>query len=786
MDELLSEFVAETREMMEAVAGELVAWEADPSDRARLDAIFRFVHTVKGNCGFFDFPRLEGLSHAAETALSEVRAGRRDAGSSLVSAVLAVVDAIKAMMDAIEAGTPPPSLDDAALIAALDPTPEETIATGSAHPASDDRKSAVQGAASVQRTIRLPIDLLDRIMAGVSDLVLARNDLSRKVLEHDDTGALHGSFDRLSAQLDDVRDAVTRMRMQRVDHLYSAFPRLVRDLAAELGKQVMIDLDGGDVELDREMIEMVRDPFVHLLRNAIDHGIEPPSERRAAGKREIGLLTVRARQSGNRITIDVTDDGRGLDRDRIASKALSSGLVTSAELSRMDDAAILDLVFEPGFSTAAEISTVSGRGVGMDVVRSNLSAIGGSVQISSDRGEGTTVSVQVPLTLSILSALIVRDGSQRFAIPLSHVEQIVPPKVARDNLAEAGDRQVFLHEGKRIPAMDLAEILGTDRGSDTGAARKVILVRSSGGTDFALLVDQVLDQEDLVVKPLPPVIMQIGHYAGTTLLDDGSIVLMLDTARIAARYGLGAVTKERSASPAKNAVHNHVPGREVMVFAALDTTVMAIPMALVSRIEVVEAAAVDLKPNSANVVIGSRLLPVFGIVDGDEISPRMIFILASDGHAEIAIAVGKLGDTRTIGFDVRPLPDESFFEGLALIDDRPVTILDGHALLSELAVDRSRGSHMVCRLPEGHEWAQTVLAPLLRSAGYRLVSDRDAEADVCFVMTDMSDEDLETDRRTPVIRLSEEGHAGTDGAIPRYDRGAILAALAEVAGRKLA
>ena len=327
MDDLLADFVAETREMLEASGGEIVAWEADPSDRARLDTIFRFVHTVKGNCGFFDFPRLEKLSHAAEDALADCRAGRREADSTLVSAVLAIIDRISEMIDSIEAGEDHPEGGDDALIAALNPhddtpgmppaephKPSETTQVTATSPAEGkaDAGPKPARAASVQRTIRLPTELLDEVMKGVSDMVLARNDLARRLRDAGDHPEIDGPFDRLSTILAEVRSSITRMRMQRLEHLFTSLPRLVRDLSTELGKQVMVDFEGGEVELDREMIEMVRDPLTHIIRNAIDHGLEGPGERIKSGKHEIGLLKFAARQSGNQITLAISDDGRVL------------------------------------------------------------------------------------------------------------------------------------------------------------------------------------------------------------------------------------------------------------------------------------------------------------------------------------------------------------------------------------------------------------------------------------------------------------------------------------------
>src|SRR4051812_3825331 len=375
MDDLIADFVAECREMLEALGGEIVAWEAEPDDRARLDSIFRFVHTVKGNCGFFEFPRLEALSHAAEDALADVRAGRRQADGQLVSAVLAIIDRIGEMIAAIEAGEEMPGGDDSGLIDALAPGADGSLAPVAAV-AEGQPKST-----SAPRTIRLSVELLDRVMSTVSDMVLARNELARRLRESPTDVSVDGAFERLSGIIADMRDAITRTRMQRIENLFVGLPRMVRDLSAELGKQVLVDVEGGDVELDREMIEMIRDPLTHIIRNAVDHGIETPADRLKAGKREIGLLSVSARQSGNQILIDIQDDGRGIDGKELIKKAVSNGVLSKEDAAQLAPREQLALVFEAGLSTAKEVTAISGRGVGMDVVRSNVERIGGIVEV---------------------------------------------------------------------------------------------------------------------------------------------------------------------------------------------------------------------------------------------------------------------------------------------------------------------------------------------------------------------------------------------------------------------
>ena len=298
MDDLLQDFIAETRETLEALSGEIVAWEAAPDDRARLDAIFRFVHTVKGSCGFLDLPRLGRLSHAAEDVLMAVREGTRVPDTALVDAVLAIVDRIGDLVEAIDGGM---ALDDSSedlLIAAL--APDAAPATHSAHVA----------VRTASRSVRLNVDLLDRMMSGMSDMVLARNELARRLRDTEGDPHVEAALERLSLTVADMRDTVTRTRMQKIEALFSALPRMVRDTAAELGKTVSLTIEGSDVELDREMIELIRDPLAHIIRNSVDHGIETPADRLAAGKPASGRLLVSARQAGNQILVEIEDDGR--------------------------------------------------------------------------------------------------------------------------------------------------------------------------------------------------------------------------------------------------------------------------------------------------------------------------------------------------------------------------------------------------------------------------------------------------------------------------------------------
>lgn len=797
MDDLLADFIAETREMLEASGGELVAWEADPSDRARLDTIFRFVHTVKGNCGFFDFPRLEKLSHAAEDALAECRAGRREPDSDLVSAVLAIIDRIGDMNDAIEAGEELGDGGDDELIAALGTGGEsETVTTavigeepGSDTDESDDAApTAPKPAArtnSVQRSIRLPVELLDEVMKGVSDMVLARNDLSRRLREAGEQPTIDGPFERLSAILADVRTSITRMRMQRLEHLFSSLPRLVRDLSNELGKQVMVDFEGAEVELDREMIEMVRDPLTHIIRNAVDHGIETPAQRLKDGKREIGLLKFAARQSGNQITLVITDDGNGLDTDKLAKKAVSAGIYSQAEVDAMSERRLQYLIFEPGLSTAEQVSSVSGRGVGMDVVRANIEKIGGSIDVSSKPGDGTTFFLQLPLTLSIIAALTVGSGGQHYAIPRSYVEEIVFGSSAHVDFAQAGDRRLVTFRDRRVPCIALGDILGTEsNGSVDWHNKTLVLIRLATDDVFALAVDRVYDHEDVVVKPIAPAIMETKLYAGTTLLDDGRPMMLLDLPSIAAMRQMVSEVRGKVQPAEERSKAEAIRSVPVMLFTGLDGRRRAVRLELVRRIDTIAREAIDIEGARAQAVIDGSIFALVGHERGELATGKCRMLRLSDGDCEIVYAVREVVDAANMSGEIVPSPSDPSIEGVTLIDGQPIPVIDGHRLFAAHHAPRRDNHGLSCRIPEGNDWARTILEPLVEAAGYRIVADADEEADVAILLAEEVAVPAGPARNIIRLRPEPESHGEAEDTIYRYDRDALLAALKQArAGR---
>jgi two-component system chemotaxis sensor kinase CheA len=772
MDDLIADFVAECREMLEALGGEIVAWEAQPDDRARLDSIFRFVHTVKGNCGFFEFPRLEALSHAAEDALADVRAGRRQADAALVSAVLAVIDRIGEMVAAIEAGEDMPAGDDSALIDSLAPGAEGT-ASHLVAPAADGQIRA----SAAPRTIRLSVELLDRVMSTVSDMVLARNELARRLRESTSDVPVDGAFERLSSIIAEMRDAITRTRMQRIENLFVGLPRMVRDLSAELGKQVLVDIEGGDVELDREMIEMIRDPLTHIIRNAVDHGIEKPAERLKAGKREIGILSVAARQSGNQILIDIHDDGRGIDGKKLVAKALDAGVMEKDDAARLTPREQLALIFEAGLSTASEVTSISGRGVGMDVVRSNIERIGGIVEVDSRLGEGTRMTLRVPLTLTIIPALTMSIAGQHFAIPRSAIEEIVRANGEAVTLERLGGAGVATIRGRRVPEVSLCDILGLPSEVDE-QDRTLIVLRPAGGDVYALSVDRIHDHEELVVKPAAPAVMATGLYAGTTLADDGSPILLFDAAGLAEVGGIKLEAQERAARIAERPSATVSKAVPVLLFRGLDGSRRALRLAVVDRIEEVEASAVRATAGQLRAQVGETILPLAGADESQLGDGKVRLFRLNDGAHEIGYAFEKVIDFATIDNEIIHSERPGEVSGVSLINGEPAELVDPHWLFANhVGVAAQASEPLVCRLPDDDPWMQNMLRPIVEAAGYRVVGgDVDAEADLAIAF-EGADAAAEGASQTIWLRSEPEGSGKKDQSIYRYDRAGLLMAL---------
>jgi len=774
VDDLLAEFLAETRETLDALSGEIIAWEADPSDRARLDAIFRFVHTVKGSCGFLELPRFEKLSHAAEDVLAELRAGARTADAALVSAVLAIIDRIGELTEALEAGASEPASDDALLIAALS---ADTSAAAPTQAAAQVAPSAAMRAPA--RSIRVPLELLDRIMSGVSDMVLARNELARRLREVGVEGEVGGAFERLSSCVAEMRDSITRTRMQRIEKLFSALPRMVRDTAGELGKLVNLEIDGSDVELDREMIELIRDPLTHMVRNSIDHGIESPEQRLKRGKPDHGRLTIAARQSGNQIVIEIADDGNGVDENRLVAKAIAAGVITAELAQALPPQARAALIFSPGLSTADQVTAISGRGVGMDVVKSNIERIGGSIELDNRPGAGLRTIIRVPLTLTIIASLTVSAGGHSFAIPRAAIEEIVHVSSAAIRIDTLGDAHFAAIRGRTLPLLHLEQVLGLGKvGSISG--RTIVVVGAGAGLSYALCVQAVHDHEELVIKPASPAVMSTGVYGGMSLPDSGVPMLMLDAAGIASHAGVQSEATDTVVPLNGEAVEEQTQAQvSTLLFKDLGGRRRGVRLAVVERLEDVAAEQVSFTAGRLRVAIEGRLLPLLGAEErvGAE-GGQLKLLRLSDGATEIAYAIDDVIDIVQLAPELHPAAAEGPVAGVVLVEGEAVELLDLFWLFGQ-AEKSAPASEMrpLCLLAEPDDrWSREILRPLLEAAGYRVGYAGETPLDQAAVVIAAKPDTA--DGKAPVIRLRPELGGGTeDGSVYRYDRAGLLAAI---------
>lgn len=803
MDEILAEFIAETLETLEVLSGEVVAWEADPTDSSRLDAFFRFFHTVKGSCGFLNLPRFERLAHAAEDVLAAVRRGERKADPATVTAVLAVMDRIGALARGIGDGEEipvPEAADDALLDALIEgaccPVETETpVAAGTEEviveidTSADLNPSARVGRERAPRTIRLPLALIDQLMNGISDMVLARNDLARKMRDREADPELESSFERLSANVADLRDMISKTRMQRVDRLYAAIPRMVRDLSRDLNKKVNLELDGGDVEMDREMIEMVVDPLTHIVRNSLDHGIEEPADRKTAGKGEAGLLRIVARQSGNQIVIEIADDGRGINRVALVEKAIKVGLVTPAEAVALTDDDKLQLIFHPGLSTAAEVTAVSGRGVGMDVVRANIEQIGGVIGIESIVGRGTTITMRVPLTLTIIPGLIVQSGGHYFAMPRGNVIELLHQNSSMVEIEEIGGARIATIRGEAYSLVDIEDVLGLTRTAIKGP-RTLMVIRSSVGQPYVLGVEQVESNEELVIRPASPLVTSAGVFAGMTLPDNGQPMLLLDAAGIAQSAKLPLRDAQRGVAAAGG--RTQAVAREetvqALVFAERDGSRRLIPLAIVDRVEDVEPDQVATSNGRAFVRIDGKLFPALNAATG--VAEPIKSLRLHAGHDVICYLIGDVLDI----IDVPPRLDVALNEGrvagLVMVGTRQIEMLDPFALFAEAARggsgDASAARPVHCLIADANDaWLSGILAPLLRQAGHEVTIGAAGEARPDIILCSGTG-DMAAESDVPVLTLSDDADATGAGAVYRYDRDRIMARIAELAARRAA
>lgn len=545
MDDIINDFLAEASESLEQLDQKFIDLEKQPNDTSLLNDIFRSIHTIKGAAGFLGFQQMVETTHSTEDVLNKLRKGEMQVTSGIMDAILQSVDLIKLLLNNIKERNGreedlKPTI--ALLTAILDGTFKEEVKAKEAAPAQkadgDDehklsRPEEAHGGAKEQ-SIRVDIDRLDSVLNLAGELVLSRNRLMRLGGKLSDSGTdtdLNSHLNEAISQLDlvttDLQLAVMKMRMQPIAKVFNKFPRMVRDLARQMEKEVELHISGEETELDKTVIEEIGDPLVHIVRNAIDHGMETPAEREAKGKPRCGRVELAAYQEGRNIIVSVRDDGKGMDPEALKRSAVEKGLMPAEEAEKLSKSDALNIIFIPGFSTAKTVSNISGRGVGMDVVKTNISRINGTITIDSEVGKGTLITFRLPLTLAIIQALTVEAGGEVYGIPLSNVVENI--RVMPDEIKTVDGREVINIRDRIYPIVRLGSlVLGSDASQKTDW--KYIVIISIGEKSFGILVDRLHGQEEIVMKSMGEYLKGTEGVAGACITGDGNVILILDMA----------------------------------------------------------------------------------------------------------------------------------------------------------------------------------------------------------------------------------------------------------------
>lgn len=619
-DAALQAFLTESRENLQQLEQDLLALEKQPGDVELIASAFRAMHTIKGTCGFFGFSHLERLTHACEDALVNIREGHVGLTLDAVNTLLDAIDRVRAILSKIENDGVEPDTDNPELIARL-----QVISAGDGSPGSSAQAPSVDettsgepvantaATAARETTIRVDVDLLDKLMNVVGELVLARNQLIQYAAGRDD-GQLSSLSQKFNLVTSELQEGLMQTRMQPIGNAWESYPRLIRDLETQTGKRIRLDSEGGDTELDRSLLQAVRDPLVHLLRNAADHGIEDPAVRRDTGKPEQGTIKLRAYHESGNVIVEISDDGAGIDLEKVRRQALERNLLPQERLKRLSDQQVQMLIFEPGFSTAREVTRVSGRGVGLDVVKSSVERIGGTVDIQSQPGVGTSIKLRIPLTLAIIQALTVSCANERFAVPEVNLLEIVhvPAEEVDQRIERVHDAPVYRLRGRLLPLVELRQVLQLPSRPDQQGV--FILVLQSDLDAYGLVVDEVRDTEEIVVKPLGKHLREADCFAGATIMGDGKIALIVDALAIAARARLiqdqhrkELLREDLGAADIANTVAEN---QAMLIIGTGPTGRAALPLGRVDRLEEFSIDAVEWSAGREVIQYRDTILPL--------------------------------------------------------------------------------------------------------------------------------------------------------------------------------
>ncbi|XZE19606.1 chemotaxis protein CheW [Pirellulaceae bacterium SH449] len=735
------EFVIESYDNLEQIERDLVSIERDPSSSDLVHAIFRNLHTIKGSSGFFGYANVEKLAHSAENLLGKLRTGNLEMSGAISDLMFSTVDTLRRylqkidregtdganiaeeLIDAINSASgldlssldskDEPSndnnasasdspatkncLDTDASSSQRQTNPSEIcIQQESKAPSSSPAINETPVASAAESTIRVDVSMLDKLMTCVGELVLARNQIIQFTGVLGDSDLLSAS-QRLNLITAELQEGVMKTRMQPIGNVWSKFPRIVRDLANTCGKEVRIEMEGKETELDKTIIEAIKDPLTHLVRNSVDHGIESPQTRVQSGKNPEGCLLLRAYHEGGQVNIEISDDGAGLNPKRIKAKALEKGLISKDQAENMPDHDAAQLIFLPGFSTAEKISNVSGRGVGMDVVKTNIEKIGGAVDVKSQVGLGTVIKIKIPLTLAIIPALVITNDNSRFAIPQVNLLELV--RLESDNAADSIEwiqgSPVYRLRGKLLPLVFMNTVLQSNslRSEQSNRAINIVVLRADE-RQFGLVVDQINDTEEIVVKPLTKQLKSIPVFSGATIMGDGQVALILDVMGLA--FTSNVISKERDRKLVDSATLSQSSEGTPQTLLILETVRnhrLALPISQVARLEKIEKTKIEFADNQEVVQYRNEILPlirlarVLGMETHEECeSPCLNVIVYNEGTASVGFVVHRIVDIVETHLEVSRQSTRTGLLATSVIKERVTNVVDLPAVIRQSGV----------------------------------------------------------------------------------------------------
>lgn len=719
-EELLAEFIVESNEHLADIENELLAIEEAGAsiDVDLVNKVFRGVHSIKGAAGFLGLTTIKELAHSLENVLNKVRSQELVPDSENTTVMLRAGDTLRVLindatnsngtdvsdqiadlsrvLEAAEAGgnpaqsaaaptpeplapqtaeaTPPPA-----------PVPAEVVSRPAPAPtAAEPATTKTSSSPAVESSIRVSVGVLDQLMNLAGELVLSRNQLMQAVISQERMGleAAAADLDQVTSSL---QEAIMQTRMQPIGSVFGKFPRIVRDLSSQLGKQCKIEIEGKDVEVDKTIIEAIGDPLTHLIRNSVDHGVESPEVRASRKKNPEGTVWLRAFHQAGKVCIEIQDDGAGIDPAKLKSKAVDRGLITADRIEQMSDREAVRLIFHPGFSTAEKVSDVSGRGVGMDVVRTNIEKLGGSVDVDSDVGVGTNIRVTLPLTLAIIPSMILKCSGDRFALPQANIAELVRlrPGEVSSRIDRVKDAEVLRLRGALLPLVRLDTALGmapTDR-ADINSPMNIIVVET-GQVRYGLIVDGIHDSEEIVVKPLGMHLKTSNCLAGATILGNGRVALILDAAGIAAESGVQLAHEANEQEESLNQGNETNSVQTLLLFSSDPADRFAVPMGVIARIERVRCDQIDTVGGQELLQYRGTTLPLVAVDAHLKVNPRpkldrIYVIVFTLGEREVGLVAPQLEDICEI---VCAIDDQTFREpgvaGSMVIDERVTRLLD--------------------------------------------------------------------------------------------------------------